>query len=110
MIESLKLVDLIGRSGEFNKENLLGLIFYSSNMERSAEVIKIMNEVQEDFKDIKFWLMDGFIPGEEFAMLREEFALKVDPTVIIYKKGKEIKRLEGFKAKTVIIKALKELN
>ncbi len=76
---------------EFIKEDLVVIDFWASWCMPCVTMTPIIEETAEKFKKIKF----AKVNVDENSKLAQKFKIMSIPTMIIFKKGKEVERLTG---------------
>lgn len=70
---------------------LQALYFYASWMPYHSKFLTMIDKIEEKHKDIKFFAIDV----DEFSNQCKRFSIDSIPTVLIFKEGKEAKRISG---------------
>ena len=91
---------------DIKREDLALLIIYAPNMDRSNGMVSITTEALTGFKKVKLFTIDGNM----FPEVQDYFDIESDPTTLFFRKGQEVNRLVGIKAKKIIENELKNFN
>ena len=67
------------------------LYFYASWMPYHSKFITMISKIEDKYKNISFSAIDA----DEFSNQCKRFSINSIPTVLIFKEGKEIKRISG---------------
>jgi thioredoxin 1 len=91
----------------FDKETQIGTVIIDFTAEFCGPcktIIPILNELSEEFKDIKFINIDI----EKSSEVTTKFNIRSVPTLILLKDGKEIRRLVGSRGKSALQEWIKQ--
>ena len=94
---------------EFNELYNKGVVvadFFSSTCGPCKMLAFVLADVEKNLGDKVTILKVNFDENKE---LTEKFAVKGYPTLIFFKDGEEVKRLQGLQQKPAIIKVIEEL-
>lgn len=79
--------------------------FYSDGCLGCKQISPVLGELEEEYeKQIKIVKVNAAFSEE----LREKYQIQVYPTILLFKDGKEMERLKGLAAQSVIEQVIKE--
>lgn len=93
-------------SENFNKEISKGKVLvdvWASWCFPCRQLAPIIEELSNEMKDIKFYKLDA----DKFPDVASQYEVMGIPTLILFKDGKEIKRIVGLRSKEDLKKELK---
>ncbi|WP_310601265.1 thioredoxin family protein [Desulfobulbus sp.] len=79
--------------------------FYSKTCGPCKMLSFVLKDISKQNPDFPIYIIDF----DENRALKEQLGVKGFPTMLFFKDGKEVSRLEGLKQKPVIIKAIESL-
>jgi len=85
-----------------NNEKVL-IDFYSSWCGPCKKMAPIIDEIAEESDDT---VVIAKIDGGEFHKIAQEYNITGVPTLVLFKNGEEVSRLNGLKSKSTILKLL----
>ena len=72
-------------------EGIVGLYFYSSWMPFHKKMLIMISKIEDKYKDIQFYAIDT----DHFKSLCKRFDINEIPTVTVWSRNKEIKKIVG---------------
>ena len=79
--------------------------FYSKNCGPCKMLAFVLRDINEETPDFPIYIIDF----DENRTLQEQLGVKGFPTMLFFKDGKEVSRLEGLQQKPAIIKAIEAI-
>ena len=79
--------------------------FYSKTCGPCKMLSFVLKDIAKQMPDFPIYIIDF----DENRELKERLGVKGFPTMLFFKNGKEVSRLEGLKQKPIIIKAIEAL-
>ncbi|RKY75583.1 glutaredoxin [candidate division KSB1 bacterium] len=67
------------------------LLFYTNSSEKSLDAKKALGQMSEEEKDIKIYSVDA----KKVNNIHPDYGVTTVPTVVVFKKGKNIKQVQG---------------
>ncbi len=80
--------------------------FYSKTCGPCKMLSFVLKDISKQRPDFPIYIIDF----DENRQLKEQLGVKGFPTMLFFRDGKEVSRLEGLKQKPAIIKAIDELS
>jgi thiol-disulfide isomerase/thioredoxin len=81
----------LSRENELILSGSQSLYFYASWMPYHKRMISMIGKMEQKYKDLGFFAIDT----DYFKTFCKRFDITSIPTIIIFKDGKELKRIEG---------------
>lgn len=79
--------------------------FYSDGCLGCKQISPVLGDLEEQYEEqIKIVKVNAAFSEE----LKEKYQVQVYPTLLVFREGKEVKRLEGLVSQEVIAKAIKD--
>lgn len=90
---------------EMDRSRPMLVEFYSKNCGPCKMLAFVLKDIDKNMPDFPIYQIDF----DENVELKERLGVKGFPTMLFYKNGEEVERMEGLKQKPAIVKAVEKI-